>query len=128
MQIQAPQLAPSPAVKRPALLNPLNDQGFRLRGPKSAQGSSGNPEAREAAEQLVASALLMPLLKEARNSTLKGELFHGGRGEEAFGQQLDTILADRMVQAANFPLVDRLVQTLTTAGRPQPSHTLDQHG
>ncbi|MFP4143726.1 MAG: hypothetical protein ACOCTI_03245 [Phycisphaeraceae bacterium] len=70
------------------------------------------PQAREAAEQLVATAFIKPLLQQVRNDPFKSDLFHGGQGEEAFGQRLDTILADRMVQRMNFPLVDTIAKSV----------------
>ncbi|MEM1108312.1 MAG: hypothetical protein AAGH99_06445 [Planctomycetota bacterium] len=68
-----------------------------------------NRELREAAEQLVASAFILPLLQQARNDPFKSDLFHGGRGEEAFGQQLDVIYADNITRSANFGITDALV-------------------
>ena len=65
---------------------------------------------REAAAELVSAAFIRPMLAEARRDPFKSDLFHGGRGEEIFGQQLDGILADRITTAANFPLTDAIVQ------------------
>lgn len=69
--------------------------------------------ARDAANQLVASAFIAPLLAEVRASASKNSLFHGGRAEEAFGQQLDTILADGIAASANFNLGDAVAGRLT---------------
>ncbi len=84
-----------------------------------------NP-ARTAARELVASTLLYPLLRQAREDPFQSDLFHGGQGEEVFAQQLDTILADRITQATRLPIVDAIERRLTgaTAGAPgikQPS-------
>ncbi len=50
---------------------------------------------RQAAEEMVGVTFFGQMLKMARNSRLKGELGHGGRGEEIFGAQLDQELARR---------------------------------
>lgn len=65
---------------------------------------------REAAEQLVATTFIQPILAKAREDPFKVERFHGGQGEKIFGGQLDTILADRIVKKSNFPLVDRIAE------------------
>ncbi len=72
---------------------------------------------REATEQLVGQALFLPLLKQARDTAFKSDLFHGGRGEEAFGAQLDMTLADRMARRDAQGLVDSIVQQITRNNR-----------
>ena len=67
---------------------------------------------RRSAEQLVASNFILPMLSELREESAKNPFFHGGRAEQAFGQQLDTILADRIVQRANLPIVDLIYKRL----------------
>ena len=49
----------------------------------------------QAAEEMVGVTFFGEMLKIARNSKLKGEFGHGGRGEEIFGGQLDQELARR---------------------------------
>ena len=71
---------------------------------------------REAAAELVSAAFLRPMLAEARQDPFKSELFHGGRGEEIFGEQLDGILADRITSAANFPMTDAIVKHFAPQG------------
>lgn len=63
---------------------------------------------REAAEQLVASALVVPLLEEVRHQPLDADLFGGGFGQDAFRAQLDQQFADRIVKSGNFDLVDTI--------------------
>ncbi|MFA9479003.1 hypothetical protein ACERK3_11975 [Phycisphaerales bacterium AB-hyl4] len=75
---------------------------------------------REAAEQLVASAFVLPFLQQVRSESLRSDLMHGGFAEDAFGQQLDTHLADKFVQSGNFPLVDAVEQYMTKRGGPSP--------
>jgi len=64
--------------------------------------AAAQDRARTAANQLVATALVQPILEEMRSSPFKSKLFHGGRGEEVFGQQLDTVLAERIASAPGF--------------------------
>ena len=80
-------------------------------------------QAWESADQLIASAFILPVLQEVRNSPFKTEMFSGGRGEEVFGQQLDVILAERITQSAGFGLSEALVRQFegsTTTSRSQP--------
>lgn len=51
---------------------------------------------RETVGQVVGSVFYGTLLKTMRESELKGEFGHGGRGEEAFAPQLHGLLAERM--------------------------------
>jgi len=50
---------------------------------------------RRTVDEFVGVTFFGEMLKIARNSSLKGELGHGGWGEEVFGGQLDLELARR---------------------------------
>lgn len=81
-----------------------------------------NDELREAADQLVATAFILPMLEQARNDPFKSDMFHGGKGEEVFGQQLDVIFADNITKSANFGISDALIarfQKPTSSNEPQ---------
>jgi len=78
-------------------------------------------EIREAAQQLVSSALILPMLAQIRESSLKNEMFHGGFTEDAFGAQLDTELADKMVAKSNFPIVEAIYQKMVNPMGHKPS-------
>lgn len=65
-------------------------------------------ELRTASEQLVGITFLQTLLKTARNSSLKGEYGHGGRGEEMFAEQLDAVFAESTAASSGFALVDEI--------------------
>ena len=81
-----------------------------VRGARDARARVAEPPgARASAERFVASALLLPLMAEARGGALKSDLFGGGFAHDAMAQQLETHLADAVVKGANFPLVDRIV-------------------
>lgn len=71
-------------------------------------------EVRESAEQLVASALLMPLLEQLNTSPLRplDGPFAQTLGEKRFGPLLHQHLADRMMKSRNFGLVDAVVDHL----------------
>lgn len=82
-----------------------------------ARGQSANTmmpqaKAREAAMQLVAVALVQPILKELRDTNSAAPPFAPTQGEQQFRALMDAELAQRVVQAARFPLVDRLAQEL----------------
>ncbi|MEM7625094.1 MAG: rod-binding protein [Planctomycetota bacterium] len=75
-------------------------------------------QARESAEQLIASAFILPVLEEVRNSPFKTEMFSGGRAEEVFGQQLDVIFAERITQSAGFGLSEALIRQFDQSPAP----------
>lgn len=64
----------------------------------------------EVGDELVASAFVLPLLEQVRDDPFKSDLFHGGRGEEIFGQQLDVIMAERITASSNFGVGAALVE------------------
>lgn len=63
---------------------------------------------REMAGKVVGEAFFGTLLRTMRNSKLKGEIGHGGRGEEVFEAQLHGIYAERMGTARRQPLVEAI--------------------
>ncbi len=63
---------------------------------------------RTAVNEVVGTTFFGELLKTARNSTLKGEYGHGGRGEEIFRGQLDLELARRAGSAMDNGLSETL--------------------
>ncbi len=79
-------------------------------------------ELRHAAEQLVGITFFQTLLQSAHNSTLKGEIGHGGRGEEMFTAQLDVIFAERAAESSRFGLVDEIYNRMAKRYLP------DEHG
>lgn len=80
--------------------------------------------ARAAAEQFVAITFVQPLLKELRSTTFAAPPFAPGQAEKQFQSIADQALADRIVQASNWPLVDRLTSDLlkrsAASKTPQP--------
>lgn len=87
-----------------------------------AQGSQAGEsdragEARHAAEQLVAGTLVLPILQQMREDPFRTDMFHGGFAEDAFGAQLDTELADRIVKGTNMNLVDVIFNKMNAHNR-----------
>ena len=84
---------------------------------------------RRAIEQLVAQALVLPLLKQVRQDPFKTPLMHGGMGENMFGAQLDQILADRLTGKANLPIVEAAYQQFSRVHLGGAARgSVDQHG
>ena len=103
-------------------------EGFAAKMREAASGKDAKSGAREAAEQLVATTLVAPLLAELREQPLDTKLFHGGFGEDAFRQQLDTKLADEIVKSSRFPLVDRIYAQITRRAELAQGAGVNLHG
>lgn len=70
-------------------------------------------EARRAAEGLVATSFIKPILTQARESNTAPPPFGPTQAEKQFQSLLDNRLADEIVHSAQFPIVDRMVQRFT---------------
>lgn len=68
--------------------------------------------ARDTAERLVAQTLVLPVLRQVRESNEAAAPFAPGEGEKQFGALLDERIAEDITKAAGFPLVDRLARDL----------------
>ena len=80
-------------------------------------GESPEDLARRSAEQFVAMALVQPLLKQLRDSNHAAPPFAPSQGEKQFQSLMDAEVAQRMVRAAHFPLVERLARDMLTKVR-----------
>ncbi|MCA9312244.1 MAG: hypothetical protein KDA21_13605 [Phycisphaerales bacterium] len=69
-------------------------------------------QAREAAEDFVASTLVKPILAQMREMNNAAPPFAPGDHEKAFAGMIDDQVAARIVKAQRFPLVDRIAATL----------------
>lgn len=67
---------------------------------------------RDAAERLVATTLVEPILKQLRESVHIAPPFGPGKGEQSFQSIADAHTAKEVVKSKNFALVDRLAQEL----------------
>lgn len=69
--------------------------------------------AREAAEGLVATSFIKPILTQVRESNNAPPPFGPTQAEKQFGSLLDNKLSDEIVRASQFPIVDRIVERFT---------------
>lgn len=76
------------------------------------RGETGPEQARKAAEQFVAIALVQPLLSQLRAANQSAPPFAPTQGEKQFQSLLDSHLAQEITRSKNFPLVDRLAADL----------------
>ena len=104
-RLQAPTGEPTPPGAEPA---------------GDARSEKRMREIRKAAEQLVASTFIMPMFNQLRQDPLAANLFHGGRGESVFQQQLDTELSDRIAAGTGFDLVEAVVKKFSAIGEDRP--------
>jgi Rod binding domain-containing protein len=73
---------------------------------------STEQQARQIAEQLVASTFVQPMLKLFRDSNHAAPPFAPTPAEKQFGGLMDTELSQRIVGAKNFPIVETISQKL----------------
>lgn len=90
-----------------------------------SEGGTTEEQLREAAEQLVSTTFIMPMFEQLRSDPLAANLYHGGRAEKIFQQQLDQVLSDRIASATSFDLVDSVYQQLS---RDVAGKAVDTHG
>jgi len=86
---------------------------LRAAGVGRHRGAEANrEEAREAVSQLVSAALVQPALASLRGGAFMEGPMAPGMAERRFGPLLDREIADRVVHAANFPLIDAILDRL----------------
>ena len=71
----------------------------------------------EVAGEVVGQIFFAPLLAQMRSSGLKGEFGHGGRGEEVFGAQLDSLLASEIGKSKQSPIAEVICRRYSTQQR-----------
>lgn len=99
--------------------------GSRLDHARTA-GKGEKDQLRELTEMLVSTAFISPMFEQMRSDPLAADLFHGGRGEEVFQQQLDQVYADRIASASRMGLADALYNQLSHD--PAAGQSLNTHG
>lgn len=109
----------SEALRRTAMIPP---------GEPRAPGEEPDP-ARDAAEELVAITFVQPILAQLRESNMAAEPFAPGDAERRFGPLWDAAIAQRVVQARGFGLVDAVARSVRVQGdgaapapREDPAH------
>jgi len=75
-------------------------------------------QAEQAAQQLVATAFIRPMLEELGRATFASDQFKPGAGEKRMRPLLDAEIADRIAAAPSFPLVDAVRDRLLGDHRP----------
>ena len=76
----------------------------------SARATTVDAKLKEAAGEVVGQIFFAPLLAQMRRSSLEGEFGHGGRGEEVFGAQLDSLLAGEIGRSKQSPIAEVIWQ------------------
>lgn len=81
---------------------------------KAQAKADGTPRerARSAAEQLVATALVQPVLKSMRENSNAAPPFAPNETERTFRSFMDAAIAQRMVHSGNWALVDKVAQKM----------------
>ena len=77
-----------------------------------ATTAQGLGQLRELSGEIVGSIFYGTLLRTMRESVLKGEYGHGGRGEDIFAAQLHGLFAERLGAAKQNPLAESLYRHL----------------
>ena len=108
---------PSPLASDPQMLGATMapaGAGVAAELERAAKGeATDGDEVRENLKQLVAETFIAPLMKMARNDPFKSDLFHGGAGEDVFGQQLDQEMTKRLGNSMRLPFVDKAYEQFT---------------
>ncbi len=68
-------------------------------------------------QEILGELLFGQMLKSMRQTVGKPAYFHGGRGEEAFTQQLDQILAQKMSRSAGEQFLGPMYEMWSSARR-----------
>ena len=77
----------------------IDSASARTKGGRSTRGDGDDvafPKLFELANRIVGRLFYGTLLASVRESSLKGKLMHGGRGEDVFGAQLDSKYAEQL--------------------------------
>lgn len=88
--------------------------------PETARPGQTRDRARQAAEQFVAATFLQPILKEIRSQNRAAPPFGPTDAEKALGPMMDAQMADRMVRAHQFGLVERIAADLRRRSTGSP--------
>lgn len=82
--------------------------GTALEKSPARAASAKRADMREKVGDLVGNIFYGTLMRQMQDSKIKGEYFHGGRGEEVFQAQLGMELAKRMGQSPNDPMANMI--------------------
>ncbi|RMD66319.1 MAG: hypothetical protein D6824_01125 [Planctomycetota bacterium] len=87
----------------------------------SPLGDAAQLSPREAAEELVAQALVKPVLASLRETNQAAAPFAPTAAEKQFAPLLDAIFAQRIVASERFPLVDAVEASLSRTTNEAPA-------
>ncbi|MHC4414920.1 MAG: hypothetical protein ACYS0G_06525 [Planctomycetota bacterium] len=104
-------LAASPVFAAPPRLDADSGRSF-AQALQQTMRPSDRETARVTATQLVSSAFIVPVLSSLRESPFLEPPFAPGFAEKRFAPVMDQLVADRIAAAANFSLVDAIVDRL----------------
>ncbi|MFI4898535.1 MAG: hypothetical protein ACIARR_11995 [Phycisphaerales bacterium JB059] len=89
---------------------------------------SREARAQEAAEELVAITFVQPILAQLRETNNAAAPFGPTPAEKQFGSLQDARLAQDIVRASRFPLVDRLARNMLSDSEPGAAAPVSQGG
>lgn len=116
----------STAADSPEAVRLVRQQDFSAMLGKTVE-KAGNPgphteearaaEAKQAAEDFVAIAFVVPILKQFRETNNAAPPFAPSTGEKQFRALADAQTARQIVRSSNFPIVERIARDLARYGR-----------
>jgi hypothetical protein len=100
--------------------------------PTAESAAKAHAKIEKAAGDLVANALILPVMKQIRRSPWgENSVFSGGNGEKTFGPAFDMEIADRLAHSPRMGATQALVARLEKKPAAKPSTSsgkLDLHG
>lgn len=111
------------------LLQDRQDMFRRVIGTETAPAGtdeelSPKEQARVAAEEFVALSLIQPIFKKMREMNDAAPPFAPGPAEKQFGALMDAEIAQRIVRASGFPVVDQVARNLLQQHTEQPDRRI----
>lgn len=101
------------AFEATSRIDPPRDDGSAEFAAVLRGASAGRPgSTRAAAEQLVATAFIAPVLRHLREFSDAAPPFRQTQAEKQFGQLLDIRTAEQIVRKADLPIVRQITATL----------------
>lgn len=91
--------------------NTLHNPSLKAKTPSAS--ADADPKLRKAFDAFVGEAFFAQTLKSMRKTQGKPAYFHGGRTEEAFQQQLDQVLAEKLSSASGDKLSGPMYELFT---------------
>jgi Rod binding domain-containing protein len=115
-------LTPASSLPNPPNAGTLRDRQRMFQDVlgRAAPRPTGADPARDAAEKFVALAFVQPLLKDMRNASWGAAPFAPSPAEKSFRALSDAQLAQDLVRAGRWPIVERLARDLRGRTGPDP--------